>query len=200
MNPDEVDPRIQGELRNGESLIWWGVPEPRAYSRAMRPVFWFGIPWTLFALFWIAAASLMLGMGGDGMKDADGPMIIFRFFPLFGIPFVLIGIGMLTSPFWVRRLARRACYGLTDQRVIIRRHRWLSGIEVRSYTSEQLGKMVRREFPDGTGDLIFEQYVEHGTDSDGHRTTRTIEHGITGIEDVRNVEKLIRAALLGENP
>lgn len=176
-----------------------GSSEPRAYSRVARPYFWFGIPWTLFALFWITAASLMLWMGG-GFKDADGPMIVFQFFPLFGVPFVLIGIAMLTSPLWVRRLARRSCFALTDRRVFIRRSRWLADIEVRSYTSEQLGKIVRREFSDGTGDLIFEQHVETGTDTEGNATLRRIEYGFTGIDDVHNVERLIRAALLGEKP
>jgi hypothetical protein len=40
-------------------------------------------------------------------------------FPLFGVPFVLIGLGMLAAPYWMRRKAQNTVYALTDKRALI---------------------------------------------------------------------------------
>ena len=54
-------------------------------------------------------------------------------FPLFGLPFVMVGVGMLSSPFWLRRRAKRTCYALTDRRAILWEAGWFGSVEVRSY-------------------------------------------------------------------
>jgi len=194
MFTDEHDARVQTELRKGERLVWFGRPVPRAFARAARPVFWFGLFFTAFSLFWIASASAILCFG-EGMQNAKGPEGIFQFLPLFGVPFFLIGVGMLGSPIWVRRWAKRSCYAITDRRVILWKAGWLGTVEVRSYSAEHLGRIVRTEYGDGTGDLIFEEIVERYTDTEGAACTRTIRRGFIGIEDVREVESLIRQSL-----
>ena len=88
---------VDRELVDGEELIWTGQPRPSRFAIRSLPIVLFGIPWTAFSLFWICGAA------GFKPPDFTGPMDLF---PLFGVPFVLIGIGMLASPLWMVRKAR----------------------------------------------------------------------------------------------
>lgn len=194
--PPNLDARVRGELREGERLLWVGQPRPGRFARQALPIVLFGIPWTAFSVFWMAAASGMLfgGMGkGNGAFDLFGLI-----FPMFGLPFVLVGIGMLSSPYWLRRMAARTCYALTDRRAIIWEGGWRGSVEVRSYGPEELKKIRRVEYPTGEGDLIFEEMFTFGTDSHGHRTSNTKRHGFLAIDSPRDIEELLRKALPAE--
>lgn len=189
--PDELDARVRSELRDGEQLLWVGQPRPGRYARQAIPIVLFGIPWTAFALFWTAMASGMLfgGNGGPGKFEA-----FFACFPLFGVPFVLIGLGMLSSPYWLWRQAKRTCYALTDRRAIIWQADKFGSVSVRSYGPEALGKVYRTEYADGSGDLVFEEVVSLGRNGD--RITTTTRHGFMAISNVREIEELLRKVLL----
>lgn len=187
--------RVEAELGDGERLIWAEQPVVGRYARQALPIVLFGIPFTAFALFWMASAWVMMfGFPGGG-REVQGPGLPFSLFPYFGIPFVLVGLGMLSSPFWYSRQAKRTCYALTSQRAIIWQGSTFGSVSVRSYGAEALGKISRTEHPDGSGDLVLEQIVEEGTDSDGHRTARTIRHGFIAISNVKQVEALLRRTL-----
>jgi hypothetical protein len=79
-----------------------------------------GIPVTAFAIFWMALAS-------QQTKQISGPG---SFFPLFGIPFIVVGLGMLSSPLWRGRKALRTVYALTDQRAIIFEGGFFGGVAI----------------------------------------------------------------------
>jgi len=64
------------------------------------PIVLFGIPWTAAALFWMALTS---GFEMPNFNFKDG----FDVFPLFGIPFVFIGLEMLSSPLRMIRKAKK---------------------------------------------------------------------------------------------
>jgi hypothetical protein len=196
----EWDDRVRSELREGERIVWLGRPRPGHLARQAWPIVLFGIPWTAFAICWIVFASTILsGAFGGGMRAGaagDGMIGLFRFlFPLFGLPFVVIGLGMLSSPYWLARKAERSCYALTDRRAIVWEPRWFGGVEVRNYGPEALEKLRRIEYPSGSGDLVFEEIVTIGRDNDGHRTTNTRRYGFIGIDGVREVEDLLRKTL-----
>lgn len=144
------------------------------------PIVLFGIPWTAFAIFWIAGAS------GFKLPDFSHG---FGFFPLFGVPFVLIGLGMLSSPYWARRAARRSIYVLTDRRAIIIRGSWRGSVTVRSFERERLTDLQRKQHADGAGDLIFTQDIR--SVSDGGRQMTPV--GFLAVHDVKNVEDAVRA-------
>jgi hypothetical protein len=192
--PEDLDQRIHSELQANERLVWAGQPRPGRFMRSTIPLVLFGIPWTAFAIFWIAAASGIMFGGFGGGPDGFGGL--FACFPLFGIPFVLVGVGMLTSPFWMYRRAQRTCYALTDQRAIVWAAGWFGGIEVRSFNPAALGRMTRRDHADGSGDLIFEEVVSMTRNSDGYMQSYRTERGFLGIENVREVENLVRRTLL----
>lgn len=200
--PLELEAAVRAELRDDEQLLWVGQPRPSCYARRSIFLVLFGIPWTAFALFWMAGASGMLfagtrtSPGGAGVHG--GVVALFSCFPLFGLPFVAIGLGMLSSPYWLRRQARRTCYALTDRRAILRQAGVFGSVDTRSYEPAALGRIHRREYAGGCGDLVFEEVVSFGRDSDGDRTTNTTRYGFLAIEEVREVENLLRTALLSD--
>lgn len=179
-----LDPKIEGLLYNelgpNEKLLWSGAPRPGRMSRGTIPLVIFGIPWTAFALFWVAAAS--------GFKRPDLTHGI-GFFPLFGVPFVLIGFGLLSAPYWARRKARKTGYAVTSERAIIIEGGFRGGVAVRSFRADQLREIRRVQLADGSGDLIFDQKTTTG--SEGSR--RTTDLGFMGIPDVKAVEALLQS-------
>ncbi len=82
--PAEVEERVLGEVEPGESVVWVGRPASGRFFLSMLPVLVFGVPWTAFSLFWVVMAIA---------ASPPGAMAII--FPLFGLPFVAIGAGML---------------------------------------------------------------------------------------------------------
>jgi hypothetical protein len=194
--PEPLDTRVRSELGEGEQLLWVGQPNPGRQARAAIPLVLFGIPWTAFALFWTAVSSGIL-LGGFGGPDGGPGMFLafFACFPLCGLPFVVIGLGLLSSPYWLWRRAKKVCYALTDRRAITWEPRWFGGVAVRSYGPSQLTKIRRTEYPDGSGDLVFEEIITYGRDSDGYTTTSRQRNGFLSIANVREVEELLRKAL-----
>jgi hypothetical protein len=196
--PDELDARVRSELDGGEQLLWVGQPRPSRFARAAIPAVLFGIPWTAFALLWTGMALSGL-WGKGGAPQMAGPPLALVFsvcFPLWGVPFILIGLGMLSSPLWARRRAKRTCYALTDRRAILFEAGAFRSVEVRSYRPADLTKIFRREKADGSGDLVFEELTQVRSTSHGGRATSTQARGFMGIENVREIEELVRKALL----
>ncbi|MDP4779650.1 MAG: hypothetical protein NWS16_05385 [Akkermansiaceae bacterium] len=176
--PPDISSLVDIELRGGERVTWTGQPLPSRFARRSIGIVLFGIPWTAFALFWIAGAS------GFKMPDFSQG---FGLFPLFGVPFVLIGFGMLSSPIWMRRKARRTAYVVTDQRAIVFAGGVFGSTTIRSFKPEQLNDIRRVQKPDGTGDLIFERTWA----SDGEGGKQSTDHGFLAIANVREVEAMI---------
>lgn len=189
--PPELQTAIRSELKAFERVRWAAQPIPRRMMRKALPILFFAIPWTAFALFWMAMAFTMVGTPKDGK-------IIGIVFPLFGLPFVLIGFAMLSAPWWAARTAKRTVYVLTDNRALIITVG--RSIRTQSYRLDQLKERTKRTNADGSGDLIFSR--ESYCDSDGDRRTRT--HGFEGVPDVRAAERMldsvIEAYVLAQQP
>ena len=177
MVPMELRERVERELEAGERVVWMERPIGRMWTTVSVAAFLFGIPWTGFAVFWMLGAA---GFEWPDFREGES------FFCLFGLPFILIGLGMLSSPLWVRRLARRTVYAITDRRAISIAGLWWT--TVRSFYPAQLGEVYRRERRDGSGDVIIGQRAWR--DSDGDR--QTVEVGFEGVRDARGVEGRLR--------
>lgn len=175
--PEALAERVRRELDAGESIRWMEQPIPRFFSAGTVALFLFAIPWTAFAVFWICGAS--------GFKTPDFRHG-FDFFPLFGLPFVLIGLGLLSSPVWAYRKALKMVYVITSRRAISFEGGWTTTI--RSYRPEQLAGAYRRERRSGVGDVVLGQKV--WTDSDNDRRSQDI--GFMNVRDARRVERLIQ--------
>lgn len=191
--PPDARARVQSELLPGERLAWAAQPVPRLYARGGWAISIFGVFFGGFALFWIAAAGGMAWFAHEAAGPAGG---VVSCFPLFGIPFLLVGLGMLTAPVWMRKAAARTVYAITDRRAIICRGKALGGVEVSSFQPADLQTLTRVERADGGGDLVFRETVHTSYDSDGDRRTTRTRVGFIGVAGVREVEAVLRQTLL----
>jgi hypothetical protein len=171
----------QNELSPGEPLVWAGRPSPGAMARASLPILIFAIPWTAFAIFWVVMAS--------GITTGATNRGFFILFPLFGLPFVLVGLAMTSAPYWAYRKAQNTIYAITDRRLMIITEG--RSKTVQSYDADEIGEITRRERADGSGDLIFARTADAHTDTDGYSRSRT-QVGFLGVPDVRTVERYVR--------
>jgi uncharacterized membrane protein YfcA len=106
--------------------------------------------WGGFAIFWeIMALGIFFGDG-----EFEGPSATEIVFPLFGIPFVLVGLYMIFGRFIVdARRRARTFYGVTDERIVI-----VSGLfseKVKSLNLQTLSDLSMSQRRDGTGTVTF---------------------------------------------
>ena len=91
---------------------------------------------------------------------------------------LLIGLGGLSAPLWLRRVARDTLYVITSQRALVLEGRQAM---VRSWPPEALIAVTCSERPDGSGDLLFA--TEVWDDGRGNRGQR--QRGFFAVRDVR---------------
>ncbi len=167
---------LSAELKPGEEVLWKSAPIAKRHLLSSLPVFLFAIPWTAFAIFWMTMASR-----GSAL------------FAMFGLPFVGIGVAMLSSPWWAARRARRIGYAITTDRVLIITPAMMGGIGVRSFAAAELGDLERVQRTDGSGDLFFQRDWMRG--NKGGEVEQKI--GFIGIPEVREVQTRLEAMMRG---
>lgn len=149
----------------------------------------FGLVFATFALFWIAGAAAIGGVarGGFSSPGAPGGGALgagLSLFPLFGIPFLVIGLGvMISSVYWGPRKKGSGVYAVTDRRLLF----------VRTFP-----KMVVKEIP-----LSRNLRIEQSLDADGSGTLAFLDpvsiHDPEGIS-VRRGRYGGSSAYRSENP
>ncbi len=163
---------------DGESVLWCGQPDPIRLALTTLPIFIFAVPWTAFAAFWIYGAS---GFQFPPDFSNDG----FSYFPLFGVPFLLIGVAMLSAPFWMYSKAFRTIYIVTNKSIRIVTMGRTKKVE--SYSAKDIGTIERKEKPNGTGDIIFRTELTY----DSRNRQKSTPIGFYGVPEVRIVEQHI---------
>jgi hypothetical protein len=137
------------------------------------------------------------------MRVPTSMLIAPGFFVLFGIVFFFLGAGK-------KKQAEKGWYAVTDRRAItFEAPLFGNGGTCKSYTPAELEKMWvnKSMWVEGGGDLIFKTEVTYSTrtvqDPSGHRrneTTKSTQHfGFFGIENVKDVERLIHEVLLARH-
>jgi len=168
---------LERELESGERVEWTGNPKARFFTPSSVGAFLFAIPWTGFAVFWtFGAAGFKLP---DFSKGVD-------FFPLFGLPFIFVGLAMLSTPLWSYKRAKRTLYAITNKRAIT-----LQGgrsITVKSYMPDDLFDIYRKERRDGSGDIFFNSW----SGASERMNEANSLSGFLGVSGVRNVEQRLR--------
>jgi hypothetical protein len=186
MDRYQAEQEINRQLDPGEGLLWSGAPSPGRMALSALPVTVFGIPFSAFAAYWIYMAFTITSKSKSSL---GGPLNLF---PLFGVPFLLVGLGMLTAPLWAFLGAGRTLYAVTNKRALIISN--LFSTSVKSYAHSEIRELQRVERAGGTGDLYFaSRDVVTRSGGVSHRRI-----GFLGIPDVRGVEQLIRSRLQQE--
>jgi hypothetical protein len=182
MDSYQAEQLVTSQLDPGEGVLWTGAPNPTRLALSSIPAAIFGIPFTGFAVFWMYMAFSMTSRS----SPAGGAWSLF---PLFGLPFLLIGLGMLTAPLWAYLAAGRTVYAVTNRRALILSR--IVSTMVKSFTHEDIHELEHVERAGGSGDLYFGSRLVYGK---GGRVSR-VRVGFIGIPDVRTVEQLIRSRL-----
>ncbi len=145
MNPS-AETVVAASLDADERLLWAGQPRQGVRLRAQDALqIPFSLLWGGFALFWEYQALTIAA-------KAPGPTAVV--FPLFGLPFVLIGLYLIFGRFFVDARSRaRTFYGVTNERVLI-----ISGLfaaQTKSLPLRSLGELTLTQHADGSGTLSF---------------------------------------------
>jgi hypothetical protein len=78
----------EGILAPGEEILWQGRPRASIrWTGLLTPLTFMGVIFTGFSTFWIAMAAVMTA--------GSGAPFPFNVFPLFGLPFLAVGLWML---------------------------------------------------------------------------------------------------------
>jgi hypothetical protein len=141
-------------LDSGETLLWSGQPKQglrlRASDAYMIP---FSLMWGGFAIFWetMALAIPRGTKAGDEPHDAG---LIAWFFPLWGIPFVAMGLYIIFGRFFYDAAVRKKTfYAITNQRLIILKT--LFSQNIASFDYAGLNTINVTERGDKSGDILF---------------------------------------------
>ena len=174
--------KLNSEIEADERIVWADMPIPRFFTPGSLYQFLFAIPWTAFAIYWTCAATRFK------IPDFNEA---FDFFPLFGLIFVFVGLGMLSSPFRQFRKAFKTVYAVTNKRAIIIEIGWST--TTRSFPPETLQDISRKEKRNGTGDIFFSPPPERGFFAPSiQRGQIQPIIGFLGIRNPKDVEKMLR--------
>ncbi len=176
--PRPLQDIVERELESDERVEWIEMPRRVFFTPVATAAFLFAIPWTAFALFWTAGAA------GFKVPDFNRGVDLF---PLFGMPFILIGLGMLSAPLWAYLRAGKTVYVITNRRAITFDGGW-SKTTIRSYPPEDLKDTYRKEKQDGSGDVILARRAWRDSEGDRHAE----ELGFLRIADVKGVERRLK--------
>ena len=176
-----LDAALRRELLTGERILWSAQPAGRRLAAGLL-VWVFAVPWTAFAIAWTGFAG---GAAWFTETRTATTSILGVVFPLFGLPFIAVGLWMLAKPLQAMGDARRTIHALTDRRLMtlsLARGRTLKSVLI-----NQIGPIQRREGRDGWGSLTIETHSSY--DSEGARQTETFN--VAGVPDVARLERLL---------
>lgn len=183
----------EGILAPGETIIWQGQPDAGIVWRDLiSGETLMGVPFTAFAVVWVTMASTKLG---SETAHSGGAFDLFALvFPLFGVPFILVGLYMLIGRIlWDAYLRSQTWYTLTDTAAYV-----ATGVFGRRRLKRYgFDAMIDPELEDdqpGTVWFASEiQLVHSGGGDDGPRRThaRRVKRGFRRLPDAREVYRLI---------
>lgn len=183
---------LWSELDAGEKLLWSGRPAQGILFRS-SDIFLipFSLIWGGFAIFWEASV-----LAAVWRSDAQTPDMIRYIFPLFGLPFVAIGLYIMAGRFFVDRAQRRkTLYGITDRRVIIRSglfRRTTKSLNLRTLSDVTLSESSDRRGTITLGPTAGMYSWLHGTSWPG--MAAHVAPCLDTIEDAKNVYDILRRA------
>lgn len=185
MNPGDAQLRAQSELQSGESLVWAGTADPSRAFITSLPAMIFGIPFAGFALFWMSQAYHATNAMSRTSNNAFAKG--FSVFPVFGIPFLLIGAFVILTPLWNYLKAGSTVYAVTNQRIMV-----ITGgnsRSVKSYTPADIASVEHRERPDGSGDIV----IQTNSLIRNNNTVSQFKVALLGVPNVKQVAQQVLA-------
>jgi len=134
-----------------EVLLWSGQPRQGIFLQA-SDIFLipFSLVWGGFAIFWEITALGIFSVANHHPNSSP----IGYVFPLFGIPFVLVGLYFIFGRFFFDAAQRRGTwYGITNRRLIISKSSFNSSVNSLDFLTLTNLNLVERK--DNSGDVVF---------------------------------------------
>ena len=182
-NTYDLQLQIKPYLDVNEDILWCDKPYKR-FVFTVNDIFTtlFGIVWLSFSIFWVISAFL-------ATNEADSSA--FNIFPLFGMPFVFIGLYLLFFRHIVGAVKRKnMIYALTDKRALIVH----SGKRqyVQEYRYENISNIQMKCDDNDIGSIFFlTGSINYNRNGRGYASTS----GIFGIRDTKKVYKILSQCL-----
>lgn len=161
----------QSVLPDQERLLWQGRPNGDIrFADFFTPRLPFALVFTAFAVFWMAVTSQMTKMGSTTGGALD-------LFPLFGLPFVVVGLYMAFGmPLWDAYERKHSWYALTNDAAYIATE--LFGR--RNLKRYPIREMNALELEDGQqGTVWFNRDVQVYRKTSSHRTSNSVRQTYT---------------------
>lgn len=173
---------LQAELRDGERLDW--AAEPSRGMRAAGCVYLvFAFPFTGFGLFWLFGMGMAIAFDPAPFKAG----VLVALLPLFGLPFLAVGLYLFCKPWLIRREASKTIYAFTDQRLLRIVH--VRGRQVSTVPLDRLGAVDVQAYSDGSGTITLQTYGPADDDQPG----AVITYQLLGVRDVATARALLEA-------
>jgi hypothetical protein len=100
--PVETQKMLRSELNFDEKLIWSGQPLANRVGSGSLVLVLVGIPLTVLSVVWVVVVFWVMVSwkmnSSASSSPSSGPPLFAFVFPLFGVPFVLAGLWMLSAP------------------------------------------------------------------------------------------------------
>lgn len=182
-----IEEQFREDLLKDEKIIWSGQPDTSVrFTRADIFLVPFSLLWGGFAIFWELSALFMF-FSTQGTKSSM-PII----FPLFGIPFVIVGLYFMFGRFVYKNWKKQNMYyAVTNKRVLVLTKlfsRSLNAINIDNIPT--INKTVR---PNGIGtikfgnvNLVASTYENTGLDFFGSFAVGDVPT----FHDIRDVDKV----------
>lgn len=174
---EDLPARLPEEIGD-DTILWVGRPRIHMYEVLWKPF----LEVMVISLGMFVLLGIFLLM--ESLKELrDASWLLYL---LFGL---LLAIRITNQGLILRR-CKNTRYIVTDRQAIIMEDK-KDRLRVVSFEAQHFQRLVRRERKDGTGDLLFE-----GVWPTEFSESREFENGFYGIENVAEVERLIRKRLL----
>ena len=95
------------------------APDPKSAMPGAILLMLFALGWMAIVLPWEGIALSAFLTAFFSGEPAKGSSILAVVFPLFGLPFVAVGIYLLRQPFSILKRVRTSVYAITSERVLL---------------------------------------------------------------------------------
>ncbi|WP_127105531.1 hypothetical protein [Pararhodobacter zhoushanensis] len=179
-------------LAPDEHILWQDRPQTGiVWSDLISPVSIMGVFFTGFSIFWVTLAASMVPAGDP----------VFRLFPLFGLPFIAVGLYLLVGRlFWDAYVRQRTWYTLTNRKAYIATD-VLFGRSLKPFDLREMNSLALDDSAPGTVWFHSQAYTRRsfrtasgGRSGGSRRQTTVVRTGFRRIPDARRVYRLITDA------
>lgn len=177
---------VERRLAPDEEVLLVCKPATSLWKPGYAYRMFFATLWNGF-LFGILGTLIVTHTTLEKLVEKPGILLLL----VFMLPFYLIGIAFIISPWWERENDRRTVYVFTSRRAMVLRPSTFRRRPIcRSFPLEHdLIKEVRR-YRKGRGDIVMRYYEHHG-----RHGTQLLPLGFLFVEKVDEVEASIRPHL-----